>query len=854
MSLSFFFFGSRLKYFLPCIYLVLLTTIAFSQSIRPVLVVANDENQGESITSAAPLEKISVLNATGKSVQVTDGKGNIYFSGPANPTATFRVSGALGKHTVTLSDKKGKSTALTLHIDAQTKIKDDGRYEDMFNLFYTSMQTDTGSVSWNGKRYRHFVPWGLDHCHTMKGLKYFYDFGDEFIDLMRNVQREDGMIWSFVEHMPNMDYYRTRDAWSGYTKKIGNKYFVRQPTENHPEYIFVKTIYQWWKASGNDAWMKQNLSAAAKALNYGMNDPARWSKRFQLLKRVYTIDSWDFQVDDEYTPDLGMTKTMIMDPEKSKFGIFFGDNTAYSMACRQLAEMYEHAGQPDEGVEFQERASAIDERLNALSWNGKFFTHFIEEDSTVKRNLGVDEKSQLAQSNAYSLNRGLSHDKSKAIIESYLNLKKHLPVGSPGEWYAIYPPFERGFDIHGAKWQYMNGGVGGHVAGELSRGAFEHGYESYGADILERLYELGKKYNNKIYFAYTGSIPPPPPAPTFKPVDLSTVVNMDSRITSEKNSLTWMNSKRAGDDFKNLPVGDQTFKEIRFRVIDPSKNNGKAVVAVSKQKGFPQEKEININDKAASLYFLHTSSKPTSENVSGAVSLIYSDGSKITRYMLMGKQLTYWWFSDLKTDFSGIAWYGENEVSKGIGLGWCALDNPHPDKVISKLMIHSAQDETIYTVFAISLADQKHYVPVSGPSFGGPDNWAAATAMAAMIEGLAGIKDSPGTQAYERPTLSPRWNETKADTVNVLIRYAPSNSYVSYQYFHNPSDKTIRITTTGSGQNMNCHIHLPYKVKPVSVSVNSQATPYKVVQIENSTYVDFSIDASSAKDLVIRYQ
>ena len=494
---------------------------ASGQSFQPILVKADNKGETKSITSAAPLDKISLVNAKGKSIQVSDGKGNIYFSGVPNPVTTFTVSGSLGKHVITIKDKKNNSTELTFLVDAQTKITDGGRYEDMFNLFFTSMQTDTGHVTWNGKRYRYFVPWGLDHCHTMKGLKYFYNFGDEFVDLMRNAQREDGMIWSFVEHMPNMDYFRTRDSWSGYTQKIGDKYFVRQPTENHPEYIFVKTIYQWWKASGNDAWMKLNLPAAAKALDYCMHDPARWSKRFQLLKRVYTIDSWDFQVDDKYTPNLGLTNTMIIDPEKSKFGIFFGDNTAYVMACRQLAEMYEHNGQPDEGNAFRERADAIEKRLNALSWNGKFYTHFIEEDSTVKRDLGVDEKSQLAQSNAYSLNRGLDHDKSKAIIESYLNLKGNLPVGSPGEWYAIYPPFERGFEIHGAKWQYMNGGVGGHVAGELARGAFEHGYENYGTDILERLYELGKKYNNKIYFAYTGSIPPPPPPPTFKPLDLT---------------------------------------------------------------------------------------------------------------------------------------------------------------------------------------------------------------------------------------------------------------------------------------------------------------------------------------------
>ena len=111
----------------------------------------------------------------------------------------------------------------------------------------------------------------------------------------------------------------------------------------------------------------------------------------------------------------------------------------------------------------------------------------------------------------------------------------------------------------------------------------------------------------------------------------------------------------------------------------------------------------------------------------------------------MDKQLTYWWFSALKTDYSGIAWYGSNAASKGIGMSWCAIDNPHPEKVISKIILHAAEDETIYTVLGISLSNQPHYVPVNPVSYGGPDNWAAATAMAAMVEGLAGVKFSAHT-------------------------------------------------------------------------------------------------------------
>jgi hypothetical protein len=540
---------------------------------------------------------------------------------------------------------------------------------------------------------------------------------------------------------------------------------------------------------------------------------------------------------------------------KSKFGVFFGDNTGYIQACDQLVEMYEHFGMKLEAVKFRTRSEEISKRLNDLAWNGKFYTHFIDEDPTVKRNLGVDEKSQLAQSNAYTLNRGLPHDKSKAIIESYIDLKRHLPVGSPGEWYAIYPPFGRGFDIHGAKWQYMNGGVGGHVAGELSRGAFENGYEKYATDIIERLFELGKKYNNKIYFAYTGSIPPPPDAPVFKPLDLAPFANMDSWNRGEAKVLSWMNSKKPGDDFRSLPTGDQNFANIKFRVIDSDKNNHKAVISISKRKGFPQSQDIPVNAKAGSIYFLHTSSKPTSENVAAAVSLVYADGSKVTRYMLMGKQLTYWWFSELNTDHSGIAWYGSSEVSKGIGLSWCAIDNPNPDKVISKVILHSAEDETVYCVFGITLSDKRHYVPVSGPSFGGPDNWAAATAMAALVEGLAGVKDSPLSEEYRHPRVAPRWNETKTDTANVTIRYAASGGYVSYKYKNNSALHQLEIEATGNGDKFDYHLLLPEGVKsPVSVSVDGKPEAFTISSVEQSYYVDMTIDNNHARKIIVKYQ
>ncbi|MCY7330429.1 MAG: hypothetical protein LH618_17905, partial [Saprospiraceae bacterium] len=226
-----------------------------------------------------PLDELLVVNAKGNTLIVIDGAGKEYFRAAVRPVLTFTAGGALGSHTVRAINQKGKPTDLfTFKLDARTSIDDGGYYKSMFDLLYRGLEgsaADGSEVRWNGKTYRYFVPWILDHCQTMKGQKYFKGYGAELVDLLRETQRADGMIYSFVQYMDNADYFLTRDKFTGYSKKIGDRVFVRQPTENHPEYLYVNTIYQCWKADGNDAWMTKNLASAAKALDYALQDPAR---------------------------------------------------------------------------------------------------------------------------------------------------------------------------------------------------------------------------------------------------------------------------------------------------------------------------------------------------------------------------------------------------------------------------------------------------------------------------------------------------------------------------------------------------------------------------------------------------
>jgi hypothetical protein len=806
-----------------------------------------------------PLEEVLIVCSKPGIITVRDGKNREYIRVPADRLVRFQTGGFPGVHTVTLLSRAGRAIATTtFKMEANTSVDDGGRFGELFRLLHDGMfvYSPTGyeEIIWKGRTYRYFVNWVLDNNNTMKGMQYFSPCSRDLTDLLRENQKPDGMIWSFVQpDRQDFNYYETAYSCLGYFDRNNGAWFVRQPAENHVEYNFVNMMYQHWKASGDTEWMKKNLECAIRALDYCITDTLKWSKRFRLLKRPYCIDSWDFQVDDEYTPEAPLSPTMVVVPGKTKFGIFFGDNTGYFEACNQLAEMLEYAGRKDDAARYITRGKDILERLIALSWNGKYFTHFIDEDPSVKRNLGVDEKSQIAQGNMYSINRGLPHEMNKAIIDTYINLGKRLPEGSPGEWYSIYPPFEKGFTTHDAKWQYMNGGVAGHAIGEIARGAYENGYEDYASDVMIRMLDLIKKAGNRLWFAYTGSIPAPSPSPEYKTIDLSLVVNMDLWDKGAPGAFKWMNATRPGNDMRGLPTGDQVFNNIKFKVINPETNGRRSVIGISYEKGFPEKAEVPVNGVAKCVYLLHSSSDNIPSAFAGAITFVYADGTKKSLNIVKFKDVTNWWFSSLKNERAGVAWSGPNPVSTKVGVCWAAIDNPEPAKKIEKLIFNAPIEGGIYTVIGITLADREHYVKPKIESFGGPDNWAAANGMAALVEGLAGVKNAE--LAFNKVILSPRWSSAGTDSVNVNICLAASGGYVSYHYLHNSDKKEILITLTGSGEELSGHVLLPDSVeKVISVICDGKSLPFKMVTIESSKYTDFNIFLDKVHSIKINYE
>ncbi|HDS07575.1 MAG TPA: hypothetical protein ENO05_08110 [Bacteroides sp.] len=377
----------------------------------------------------------------------------------------------------------------------------------------------------------------------------------------------------------------------------------------------------------------------------------------------------------------------------------------------------------------------------------------------------------------------------------------------------------------------MNGGVTSIVAGELAHGAFEHGFESYGVDILDRLLELSEKTGGFLHCTYRGAMPPQPER-NFTPLSLAALANTDLRGDTVEGVAGW--TGEGENDLHQFPTGEQVFHEVPFTIIDPAQNGRKACLGLSGAAQYANRAVLKAGLKAASVYLLHTTGK---NYYAGSISLDYTDGSGHIDHMGPGK-ISNWWYptapQDRKqTPHMRIAWRGENRYSRNVGVCLYGLNNPHPEKQIESITFRSAGDQNKWMVLGVTLSDHPVYFKPDFISAGIPDNWGAAAVVYALVEGLCGVKDQG--VAYNHALLAPRWEAAGENKASVTINYPASGGYISYRYHHR--DGGTRIDFTGSMEQTDIRLLLPEGAVPSLVSVNGEPAEHRTETIEQSRYL-----------------
>lgn len=330
--------------------------------------------------------------------------------------------------------------------------------------------------------------WLRDHTHQMKGFKYFDADVTSALDIFCQAQMPDGSFYDLFEKTDGIGGHDPSYHHIFYDT-INHIFYERVSNEADVEYLVVEAVYGAWQATGDDEWMRRKLVHLERGLAYSLRHPYRWSVEYQLIKRDFTIDTWDFGYGPIVVTPKGRYHRSEID-KNTPWCIMHGDNSGMYQSCYLMSKMYQYLGNRERAEYWKEKAEHFRRRTNEVCWNGSFYTHQVHI-TPVK--VEVNESRQLSLSNTYDMNRGLpDHKQCVSIIREYQKRREISKKTHFAEWFSIDPPFPAGV-FGGANHppgSYVNGGIMPLVGGELSRACFEHGFEDYGADILRRYYHL----------------------------------------------------------------------------------------------------------------------------------------------------------------------------------------------------------------------------------------------------------------------------------------------------------------------------------------------------------------------------
>jgi hypothetical protein len=353
-------------------------------------------------------------------------------------------------------------------------------FDELYPRIRAFLEQDTMDLVIDGAAIRGYrspdtpAVWLRDHSDMMRGFRHFERDLTSAVSHFADTQAANGRIFDYFTNRPEKVPCE-RENWVKY---------VRVPVEADVEYRFVKAAFLAWQATGDDAWIERLLPALERALDHAFSHPWRWDDAHGLVKRPYTIDSWDFAY------SAGRHEWLQFQIDEDTFwGLMHGDNSGYYEACQLLARIYEHLGRGERARHWRAFAAGLRERLLRHCWNGRFFTHFVK--LTPVEIPGVDEAAQLSFSNAMNINRGVTdHPQAASILREYQARKARS--GAFAEWFSIDPAFPDGVFgedklVAGA---YCNGGIMPLVGGELARAYLENGFEAEGVATLRQYHRM----------------------------------------------------------------------------------------------------------------------------------------------------------------------------------------------------------------------------------------------------------------------------------------------------------------------------------------------------------------------------
>lgn len=313
---------------------------------------------------------------------------------------------------------------------------------------------------------------------------------------------------------------------------------------------------------------------------------------------------------------------------------------------------------------------------------------------------------------------------------------------------------------------------------------------------------------------------------TFTYVDLRGVVNRGFADDAAADGVGgWADQGPLNDMscFKDRGVNE--YLGVKFDIIEPNSNGGKSAIVLRGQndQSVPLEVEIPVNEKCAGLYFFHASPWLAAKEDVGAYILVYEDGAQHEVPLSGGDEVFNWWNTS-ESDQAIVGWSDYNDSSL-VSLAVFPVQNPYPDKKISKIIAKTIGEGPYLCIAGITLTDAGPYLPqVEKVDIGNPDtsNWYPYTPCedSDIIEGtpidMSRYLDAPaGKHGY----INAKGEDLVFDDGTAFNVWGLNISYRAWYPDYNEAEKNAkRIAQMGFNV---CRFHIPQMGSDIYAGVDN---------------------------------
>lgn len=204
---------------------------------------------------------------------------------------------------------------------------------------------------------------------------------------------------------------------------------------------------------------------------------------------------------------------------------------------------------------------------------------------------------------------------------------------------------------------------------------------------------------------------------TYTPIDLKPYANRafaDDVAGDRKGG--WSDQGSANDMREYNLFGKLDFMGIPFEIIPEGANANKSVLGLRGQNdlGIPNIAEIPIGMNAAGMYVLHSAPYGSKDKLCGRYSFVYNDGTSAYLDIISSKHVNDFW-GNRDAEFAKCVWVGTNQYASQnhskIHFTMLAVNNPHPEKKIEKLVLETEGTGPYLMIMGITMTSNGPYTP-----------------------------------------------------------------------------------------------------------------------------------------------